>query len=137
MKKFISRFSIICLVTLMFATTLTGCGSKSVDGHYIFEKQQGQVYALEIDGNTATLHYSVARSSTIEATVEKTNEGADLYFGESPSTFLNEWNDFNPMHVKISDDGKKMYLSSDSSGWSAVTFEVVSKAEFNEVIGDF
>lgn len=135
MKKIISRFVAACLAALMLVATLAGCGSKGVDGYYIYEKQQGQVYALEINGGTAALYYSVAGSTPIEATVDKTDEGADLYFGESPSTFLNEWNDYNPMHVKISDDGKKMYLSSDSSGWSAVTFEVVSKTEFNEAIG--
>lgn len=109
MKKSIGRLFIICLVTLVFAAMLAGCGAKKVDGYYIFEKKQGQIYALEINRDTATLHYSVARSSVIEATVEKTDEGADLYFGESPSIFLNEWNDFNPMHVhvKLSSDGKK------------------------------
>lgn len=137
MKKIINRFFVVCLVTLMLAMTLAGCGSKGADGYYIFEKKQGQTYALEINGGAAALYYSVAGSTPIEATVDNTDEGADLYFGESPSTFLNEWNDFNPMHVKISDDGKKMYLSSDSSGWSAVTFEVITKKEFDKVIGEF
>ena len=135
MKKCISRFVAVYLAALVLAATLSGCGSKGVDGYYIYEKQQGQVYALEISGSTAALYYSVAGGQTIEASVDKTDEGADLYFGKSPSTFLNEWNDFNPMHVKISDDGQKMYLTSDSSGWSAITFEVVSKTEFNEAIG--
>lgn len=137
MKKSIGRFFIISLITLMFAAMLAGCGAKKVDGYYIFEKMQGQIYALEINGDTATLHYSVARNSVIEATVEKTDEGADLYFGESPSIFLNEWNDFNPMHVKLSSDGKKMYLSSDVSGWSATAYDVVTKKEFDELIESF
>lgn len=134
MKRNTSKLIVICLMTLMLTAALAGCGSKGVDGYYIYEKQQGQIYALEISGDTAALYYSVAGGHTIEASVDKTDEGADLYFGESPSTFLNEWNDFNPMHVKISDDGKRMYLTSDSSGWSALTFEVVSKKEFDEAI---
>lgn len=139
MKRNTSKFIVICLM-MMFAVALVGCGSKGgngskgVDGYYVYEKQQGQLYALEISGDTASLYYSVAGGHTIEASVDKTDEGADLYFGKSPSTFLNEWNDFNPMHVKISDDGKKMYLTSDVSGWSALTFEVVSKKDFDEVI---
>ena len=137
MRRIVSRLTVICLMTLMLAAMLASCGSKGVDGYYIFEKQQGQIYALEINGSTAALYYSVAGSTPIEATVDKTDEGADLYFGESPSIFLNEWNDFNPMHVKISDDGKKMYLSSDVSGWSAKTYDVVSKKEFDEFIGSF
>lgn len=137
MKRNTSKLIVICLMTLMLSAALAGCGSKKgVDGYYIYEKQQGQIYALEISGDTAALYYSVAGGHTIEASVDKTDEGADLYFGESPSTFLNEWNDFNPMHVKISDDSKKMYLTSDSSGWSALTFEVVSKKEFDEAIGN-
>lgn len=134
MKRNTSKLIVICLMTLMLAAALAGCGSKGVDGYYIYEKQQGQIYALEISGDTAALYYSAAGGHTIEASVDKTDEGADLYFGKSPSTFLNEWNDFNPMHVKISDDSKKMYLTSDSSGWSALTFEVVSKKEFDETI---
>ena len=137
MKQSTKRFIAICLTLLLLASMLAGCGAKNVDGYYIFEKQQGQIYALEIHGDTAALYYSVAGSTPIEATVEKTDEGADLYFGESPSVFLNEWNDFNPMHVKLSSDGKKMYLSSDVSGWSATTYDVVAKKEFDEFIESF
>ncbi len=132
MKRITNKLAIICLVTLMLAITLTGCGSKSVDGYYICGK-----YALEIHGDTATLHYAPAGNSVIEASVEKTDEGADLYFGESHSVLLNDMNDYNPMHVKISDNGEKMYLSSDSSGWSADTYDVVSKSEFDEFVKGF
>ncbi len=132
MKKIVKKLAIICLVTLMLTVTLVGCGKKSVDGYYIFEK-----YALEIHGDKATLHYSPAGQSVIEATVEKTDEGADLYFGASDHVLLNDMNDYNPMHVKLSADGEKMYLSSDSSGWSADTYDVVSKSEFDKFVKGF
>lgn len=130
-----SRLTVICLIILMLAATLAGCGSnsKGVDGYYICGK-----YALEIHGSTATLHYEpTGKSRVIEATVEKTDEGADLYFGKSSSVFLNDMNDYNPMHVKLSDNGENMYLSSDSEGWSADTYEVVSKEDFEAFIEAF
>lgn len=131
MKRITTRLTAICLVTLMLAAIFAGCSSKSVDGYYICGK-----YALKIQGDTATMYYAVAGIQTIEASVEKTDEGADLYFGASSSVFLNEMNDYNPMHVKLSSDGEKMYLSADSSDWSADTYDVITEKEFNEFIED-
>ncbi len=137
MKKITVKLTVICLMTLMLVAALTGCSSKGVDGYYVRTTSSGLHYALEIHGDTASLYYTPAGQTPIEASVETTEDGADLYFGQSPSTFLNEMNDHNPMHVKLSSDGTKLYLSSDVGNWSTDTYEVVTKNEFEELIAEF
>lgn len=137
-KKFV-RFTVICLVVLMLASTLAGCGSKkekNVDGYYIC-KADNDIFALEIHGDTATLRRDRTGSSTIEGIVEITDEGADIYLEKSSSRKLNEWIEFNPFHLKLSGDGERMYFSSDKDGWITDIYQVVNKKEFEEIIDGF
>lgn len=142
MKKFTQRLTIICLAVLMLAAALAGCGSKkekNVDGYYVFAPTSvgSGTYALEIHGGTAIMHHSHAGSKTVEGNVEITDEGADLYFEASRELVLQTLSKYNPFHVRISNDGERMYFSSDSENWITDTYEVVSKKEFEEIINGF
>ena len=44
--------------------------------------------------------------------------------------------DYSPLHVKISDDGTRLYLSSDSNDWSTDTYDKVSKSDYETFIED-
>lgn len=130
MKKVFAFLMTAVLATVM----LSGCGSgSSINGYYIFDRSGGPDYALEISGSKAIIHYAVYGGIELEADVEKTDDGADLYF-EASSQVMLQLRQYNPLHAKLSDDGERLYLSSDVSGWSTDTYQKVSKQEFEAFI---
>ena len=118
---------------------LTGCGSKSkaakADGYWLDRKLangHGVVW-LYIDGNKAEYWTNLHNTASYdpfkhyEGTVEKTEDGVDLYFPE--------FSDYCPLHVKVTEDGT-LYLSSDNSGWSTDSFNRSDKKTYEDDIAD-
>lgn len=124
--------AVIAVVVLVLISSLFGAGgSKKLDGYYIYTTSNGRYYALEISGSRAVMHYYKYSADEQEANVEKTDDGADLYFIASDTRYL-ELERYSPLHAKLSNDGKRVYLSSDSNDWITDAYDRVSKKEFEE-----
>lgn len=134
MKKKILLIATIAMMLLC----LVACGKDkkpSVDGYYVFESSTHHDYAIEIKGSSVTIYTNGNNyPSEQHGTVEHTETGADLYIVRE-GTWENQFNDYSPLHVKISEDGTLMYLSSDNSNWTTDTYRKVDKDEFDAVVG--
>ena len=135
MKKKILLIATIAMMLLC----LVACGKDdkkvSVDGYYVFESASHHDYAIEIKGSSVTVYTNGNNyPSEQHGTVEHTETGADLYIVRE-GTWENQFNDYSPLHVKISEDGTLMYLSSDNSNWTTDTYRKVDKDEFDAVVG--
>lgn len=138
MKKSMMKVITLIMVAVIAAATLCACGGKSCNGYYTMTNPSGTKYALCIDGKTAI--YLCGRGDAwpvYEGNVEKADEGVDLYFPDQGGRGgYMELYDYSPLHVKISDDGTRLYLSSDSNDWSTDTYDKVSKSDYETFIED-
>lgn len=126
------------LAMIIFCLSLTGCGSssKSLDGYYSFTNHQYYSYYLKIDGSTAA-YYSNSFGSVVEnngfhhqfvGNAEKSEDGMKLYFTGGMAKY-------SPLDVKLSEDGKTLYVSSDSDSehWGGtLSFTKIDKKEWDE-----
>ena len=123
--------AIVLLSTLVFAFVLSGCGKKSLDGFYVFDREDPSYdytyqYFLEIDGDTVYYHCNENGSDTwhLKGYSEKTEDGVDIY--------IDFFSKYTPLHAKLSDDGSRLYLSSDNQKWKTDTYTKVSKDEYTD-----
>ena len=139
-KNLTKKIILGCMMVLL-TFTLFGCGSKTkkVDGYYTMtvDAQVGMGhdhYAIEINGSDVVYHTDRYGSDghSIKGNIEYGDDGtANIYI---PDINLCSYTKFCPLHVELSDDGKRMYLSSDNSDWNTDTYDVVSKADFDDFV---
>ncbi len=133
---------IICstLTIIMLCLALAGCGSSKsvdVDGYYCFESNQSQLKLyLEIDGSDAVFYsnnfndYGYGTFEKFSGNVESADDGKDIYFQDQMSKYV-------PLHVKLSENGESLYVSSDNDAWGGtLTFEKTDKKEWKEIVDD-
>lgn len=131
-KKWIAL--LVCIVAIAAVVMMCGKKKSSIDGYYTWENDS-KYGALIIKGRNVT--YQTASNNYYPeyfGAVEKTAGGADLYFdwqGDSYSDYY-QMLDYSPLHVKLSEDGKHLYLSSDNSKWLTDIYNRVSKKEYEE-----
>lgn len=125
---------IACFVMMLLAVMLIGCGGseeEKLDGYYTMYSSSGKAYGLVIDGDTAI--YETNRNnypSYVTGNIESAEEGIDIYFESVSWLYNSEPSDYNPLHAKLSDDGTRLYLSSDSGNWITDTYLKVSKSAY-------
>ena len=151
----LKKLTTLTLIAVMLVATLTGCGKvarksrKNFTGFYLKETTRGKfdqsvAFSVDRDGNVTYMlsrdmeHRAAAHSGYLEPT----EEGADIYLQtqyrsngnvEGGSSFAK----YCPLHVHFSEDGKKLYLASDSSDFNAAVFEVVEEDYFWNYIRNY
>lgn len=131
MKKKLVLIISVAVVLVVICLAVFG-GKGNMNGYYVMDIGNKH-YGLIIDGSKATYTTDNPNYSDVTyGTVEKADEGVDLYF-EYDGTFLKtNLSNFNPLHAIPSGDGEHLYLSSDSSDWNTDTYRKVSKKEYQE-----
>ena len=125
---------------LLGVILLTGCGSKSnsdkVEGYWLYRgaaNGYGVIY-LHIDGSHADYYTNLENIGSYnyfkhyEGSVEKTEDGVDIYF--------QEYAKYSPLHAKVSEDGSLLYFSSDKDGWNTEIHKRVDKKTYEDDIAD-
>lgn len=124
---------VLAIVLLFIILCFRSCGKKnSYAGYYIVEKNHAYALCINKDG---TVIYSSDQKNWKCSTgyMEKGKDYAALYFNrhKDPKTDIEN---FCPLFVTLSNDGKRMYLSSDNPDWATDTFDVVDKEDYKAFV---
>lgn len=126
-KKMILVVGAVIVVILLLCCLFLGKKDR-YEGYYIMEGRP--VYALCVNKD-GTVTYSSNKMNWACSTgyIEIGEDRAALYFDRhlNPEAYVER---FCPLYMTLSEDGKRMYLSSDNSDWYTDTFDVVDKEEY-------
>lgn len=129
-KKLVLLFSVM----LMLSALLVGCGKKSIDGYYTLESSNyNSVLKVDSDSFTYQVKNEYKDWSTYSGSIkENKDETWELYItSDDPD---DNWAQCSPLIATVLDDGKLLYLDSDSSSWIPDSLKKVSKREYIKFI---
>lgn len=139
MKKGILKKALVLVI--MGVLLLSGCGSKNegkeVDGYWLCTSAKNGEAAIYIIIDDSHAEYYTnwddngvhpENYRNYQGTVEKTEEGADVY--------ISEFAKFSPLHVKKSEDGSKLFMTSDNDNWPTLVFDQTDKETYEADIDD-
>jgi len=133
MKK--QKLITLILATLLLCLAITGCGGKKSAGGYYAYYKSGKLFSiLEISGSSFT--YTITGKG-FEQEYSGSVKSADkddtfnLYITKDNEVY--PWAKYNPLIVTIIDDDH-ILLDSDESGWTADTFDKISKQDYKDLM---
>lgn len=122
---------IVLLIIVILGIRACG-GGADYDGYYIMNGDKHYALCISKDG---TAVYSSDRMNwrCSIGYMEELEECAALYFNKhyNPEAYVEK---YCPLYVTLSEDGKRMYLSSDNSNWNTDIFEVVDKKTYEAFV---
>ncbi len=123
----------MAIVLIFIILCFRSCGKKnSYVGYYTMEGFYSCALCVNKDG---TVTYSSNQMNWRCSTgyMEKEKDYAALYFNKhkNPEAYIEE---YCPLFMTLSDDGKRMYLSSDNPDWATDTYDVVEKEDYDAFV---
>lgn len=120
---------VVVLVIIIGILSLVGVGKNRYVGYYILDTGNGfdSVYALCINKDGTAIYSSNKMNWKCSiGYTEKDENCVALYFNQhyNPEAYVEK---YCPLYVTLSEDGQRMYLSSDNPNWITDTFDVVDK----------
>ncbi|MBR5970021.1 MAG: hypothetical protein IK016_06680 [Lachnospiraceae bacterium] len=139
------------LALMLAVLTLAGCGGgkpgvKSFAGYYTMNRRRQDKPNLAISisskGEVVYMREYMSgiqkKEATQRGTLEVNDEGeAEIWLSEEYYNGKIEtasYGKYCPLYLKISEDGKTAYLSSDSSDWTTGVYQVVDQETFTQFI---
>ncbi|MCM1220292.1 MAG: zinc-ribbon domain-containing protein [Lachnospiraceae bacterium] len=85
----------------------------------------GNYYAIQIDGDEI-IGYSSMKPSYHNGYISTGENCIYTYFSDA------RWQQYSPFTITLSDNGEKMYFSSEDARWTTDIYDAVSKSEFED-----
>ncbi len=129
-RKRIAAGAVIAIAAIALLVIIISGKKDKYSGYYICNINGQSCYAIQIDGDRVT-GYGTGTLPYHEGSISTTDSHAYADFTDR------DWERYSPFTITLSEDGRKMYFSSDDSRWSTDTYYVVGKSEYESFLQEY